>query len=137
LGADDTLARWGEAFVSGVELFNCRAFFEAHEAWEALWKTEPLPRPKLVLQGLIQIAAGYHKYFAQKRPDVAARLLERGLSKLVSADAAAAWGLGEFAARVDASRLALMRVRSSGESCLTLDDVPKLDRGGIATRLGG
>jgi hypothetical protein len=49
-----------ELFRKGVEEFNARRFFEAHETWEALWR-ESSGTQKLFYQGLIQAAAGlYH-----------------------------------------------------------------------------
>ena len=45
--------------VRGVELFNEKKFWHAHEAWEEIWlKTEGDDRQ--FLQGLIQLAAAYH-----------------------------------------------------------------------------
>jgi FMN phosphatase YigB (HAD superfamily) len=44
-------------FEKGIEEFRRERFFEAHEAWEALWKTSA-GRDKVFLQGLIQLAAG-------------------------------------------------------------------------------
>jgi uncharacterized protein len=49
------------AFARGVELFNARRFFDAHEVWEEIW----LPATgleKRLLQGLIQIAAAFHHH---------------------------------------------------------------------------
>ncbi|MDA1193953.1 MAG: DUF309 domain-containing protein [Planctomycetota bacterium] len=45
-----------ERFSNGVALFNARAFWEAHEAWEDLW-LEAEGAHRLWLQGLIQYAA--------------------------------------------------------------------------------
>jgi hypothetical protein len=50
-----------EAFERGVELFNTRRFFDAHEVWEEIW----LPatgHEKRFLQGIIQIAAAFHHH---------------------------------------------------------------------------
>ena len=44
----------------GIELFNRREFYEAHEAWEEGWIDE-LTDDRLLLQGLIQVAAGLYK----------------------------------------------------------------------------
>jgi len=49
-------------WLYGIDLFNHFYFWEAHEAWEGLWTA--LPRetpPSLMLQGLIQLAAGLLK----------------------------------------------------------------------------
>ena len=64
----------------GVDLFNRRAFFEAHEAWEAIWRTNP-GEPAYFLHGLIQIAAGFVK-LQRGEPKGAAALLAKGARKL-------------------------------------------------------
>jgi predicted metal-dependent hydrolase len=45
----------------GVELFNRAAFFEAHEALEAVWRAAPQSEKKF-LQGLIQVAVALHHH---------------------------------------------------------------------------
>jgi hypothetical protein len=50
-----------EKFRRGVEQFNSRQFFEAHETWEEIWLASPEP-DKTFLQGIIQIAAAFHHY---------------------------------------------------------------------------
>ncbi|HEY3122953.1 MAG TPA: DUF309 domain-containing protein [Thermoanaerobaculia bacterium] len=65
----------------GRVAFNEGRYFEAHELWEEAWLAEKGETRRL-LQGLIQIAAGYYKAFGQKQPNGCARLLEAGLSKL-------------------------------------------------------
>lgn len=44
----------------GVAELNARNFFAAHEIWEEVW-LETVGPERLLLQGLIQIAAGYLK----------------------------------------------------------------------------
>jgi len=44
----------------GADLFNERLFFEAHEVWEDQWHLESGEARRL-LQGLIQVAAGFVK----------------------------------------------------------------------------
>lgn len=51
-----------EDFDRGVALFNRRAYFESHEAWEGLWRVAPEPDKKF-LGALIQMAAALHLYF--------------------------------------------------------------------------
>jgi hypothetical protein len=67
-------------FEEGRELFNARQFFEAHEAWEQAWLVEEGPTRRL-LQGLIQIAAGFHKAGTGVAGGCV-RLIEAGLDKL-------------------------------------------------------
>lgn len=65
----------------GLELFNAGRYWEAHEAWEAAWLVED-GDVRRMLQGLIQVAAGYFKALVQRRPRAAAKLLASGLAKL-------------------------------------------------------
>jgi predicted metal-dependent hydrolase len=44
----------------GIDRFNQGAFYDAHEAWEDVWRSTT-PEPKELLQGLIQVAAGMHQ----------------------------------------------------------------------------
>jgi uncharacterized protein len=44
----------------GITLFNSGKFWEAHEAWEEIWKNHP-EDGRFFLQGLIQLAAAYHQ----------------------------------------------------------------------------
>lgn len=47
-------------FHRGVRLFNQGRFWEAHEAWEAVWLRHP-EDGRFFIQGLIQLAAAYHQ----------------------------------------------------------------------------
>jgi len=67
-------------FELGLEHFNSRKFFEAHEVWEEIWLVEAEPE-KTFLQGLIQLAAAYHHY-EHGNPDGAESLLASGIVKL-------------------------------------------------------
>jgi predicted metal-dependent hydrolase len=64
----------------GIDLFNEREFWHAHEAWEELWLVARGER-KRFLQGLIQLAAAYHHV---KRGTLrgAARLFDAAIEKL-------------------------------------------------------
>jgi uncharacterized protein len=48
-------------FQRGLDLFNAREFFDAHEVWEDVWRTAPAEEKKF-LQGLIQIAVALHHH---------------------------------------------------------------------------
>jgi len=76
--------RWRrcQEFLYGVDLFNFCYFWEAHEAWEGLWK--PTPRdelPALFLSGLIQVSAALLKRAMGRRAGMES-LARRGLDKL-------------------------------------------------------
>jgi predicted metal-dependent hydrolase len=72
--------RENEVFKRGLEHFNAREFFEAHEVWEEIWLREPEPE-KTFLQGLIQLAAAFHHYGRGNRRG-AESLLAAGIIKL-------------------------------------------------------
>lgn len=71
-----------ELVSDGARLFDEGRFFEAHEAWEAHWLVEEDEPRRLLLQGLIQIAAAFHKLVDKSAPEAAARLYAKGLAKL-------------------------------------------------------
>jgi hypothetical protein len=64
----------------GVAQFNAGRFFVAHEVWEALW-LETVTVEKTLLQGLIQIAAGYVKVETGSASG-ALKLLGRGVERV-------------------------------------------------------
>ncbi len=64
--------------AQGVGEFNAGRFFEAHEFWEDLW-LETVGHERLLLQGLIQIAAGYLKAESGNR-GATIKLLTKGLN---------------------------------------------------------
>lgn len=89
----------------GLALFNSRRFFEAHEAWEEAWLQER-GELRVLLHGLIQVAAGCVKAFDHPRPNGATRLLATGLAKLAPLpDGLAGLSLGPF--REEAGRCLL------------------------------
>ena len=45
-------------FVRGVELFNSKDFYLAHESWEELWSDYKTP-DSLFIQGLIQLSVAF------------------------------------------------------------------------------
>lgn len=67
-------------FLRGVEQFNERQFFEAHETWEEIWLATPAP-DKAYLQGIIQISAAFHHY-RRGNPAGTRSLLEAALKRL-------------------------------------------------------
>ena len=69
-----------DPIVEGVRLFNEGHFFEAHEVLEEAWYVER-GEPRLFLQGLIQICAGFH-HFQNGNLRGATALLARGTEKM-------------------------------------------------------
>jgi hypothetical protein len=66
--------------ASGRAAFNRADFFAAHELWEDVWR-ELAGDDRVLVQGLIQIAAGLH-HLQRGRTVAAARVLARGAGKL-------------------------------------------------------
>lgn len=50
-------------YLKGIEHFNRREYFDAHEVWEELWNEEHGPANAFV-QGLIQFATALHHFEA-------------------------------------------------------------------------
>jgi hypothetical protein len=76
--------RWldNAEYLWGVDLYNQGFFWEAHEAWEGLWRAaEHDELQRLFLQGLIQCAAACLKA-AIGDADACLRLSARGLARL-------------------------------------------------------
>ena len=51
-------------FIKGIEAFNNREFYDAHEYWEELWLDYKLNDAQFI-QGLIQLAVSYFHFFNQ------------------------------------------------------------------------
>ena len=51
-----------ELFQKGIDAFNNRCFFDAHEYWEELWLDYKL-KDATFIQGLIQLAVSYFHFF--------------------------------------------------------------------------
>ena len=76
--------RWreNELFLYGVDLFNRGYWWEAHAAWESLWRqTERNSRSRRFFRGLIQLSAALLKLRAG-RPEGAEKLIRRGMENL-------------------------------------------------------
>ena len=102
--------------MRGVTLFNAGQFFAAHETWEATW-VECVGPEKALLQGLIEIAAGYAKIESGIR-NGGVKLLTRGLDHLRAyLPMAHGLDLGPFAAGVEAD---LQRVRAAPQTAIGL-----------------
>lgn len=76
--------RQGEWIRQGQIAFNRGEFFVAHERWEQVWH-EVKGTERLAVQGLIQIAAGFH-HLSEGRGGPAAHLFEKGVMKLSPSD---------------------------------------------------
>src|SRR5262245_17599079 len=92
-----------DLFLAGLNFFNDGRYFEAHEAWEDLWRQTSGPA-KRFYQGLIQAAVGLHHLHHDNRTGARSQLT-KSLANLEGAppdlhDVA----LGDFVKEVQAIR---------------------------------
>ena len=70
----------GDLLREGINFFNGARYFEAHEAWEDLWRPTRGPL-RLFYQGLVQAAVGMH-HLSRGNMNGARAQLGKSLSKL-------------------------------------------------------
>jgi len=123
---DDGEAPAFDPIGEGIRLFNEEYFFEAHEVLEEAWRVER-GEPRLFLQGLIQVCAGYH-HFQNGNLVGAMALLRRGADKMrryppryLGIDAAA------LIAHIEGDRTSLEAVQRGQPGATTLA-FPRIDR---------
>jgi predicted metal-dependent hydrolase len=113
-----------ERLERGRQLFNAGRYFEAHEAWEEAWLVEKGDL-RLLLQGLIQIAAGCLKS-GEGNASGCARLLAAGLEKLDVV--APRFGIAGFAREVaDTQARALRWQRGQAPDAGSIPVLPPID----------
>jgi predicted metal-dependent hydrolase len=78
-----TAAEKRARITTGMELFATARYFDAHEAWEEVWRSTT-PEPRDLFQGLVQAAAAFHHLRVRRRPDVARRVLAKACRRLAS-----------------------------------------------------
>jgi hypothetical protein len=114
-----------DAFTRGSALFDEGAFFEAHEAWEEEWRVEIDETRRRFLQGLIQVAAAFHKLFVAHSTEAASRLLAKGTAKLCACSALVAdAGLATFLEALRAYERDLSRGRFDPDAVPRLEIAP-------------
>jgi len=70
----------GRLLDIGIEYFNARRFFQAHETWETAWHPSPADERDF-WQGLTQVAVGFTHY-QRGNPKGSVTLLQRGARKI-------------------------------------------------------
>ena len=66
----------------GIEHFNARRFFQAHETWETAWHPSPEDERDF-WQGMTQVAVGFTHY-QRGNPKGSVTLLQRGARKIAT-----------------------------------------------------
>lgn len=77
---DERARFFATRFLEGVEHFNARRYWEAHESWEEIW-LEAGDETHQFLQGLIQLTAAYH-HVQRRTFSGALRLFDAALARL-------------------------------------------------------
>lgn len=114
------------ALLRGAALYDQGLYWESHEAWEEAWLEEE-GEARVLLQGLIQVAAGYHKAVVQRQPRGCVKLLGSGLDKLRAVpDGLGGVALSRFIPEVESTLQAALRWRDGGGFGLDPADLPRL-----------
>lgn len=117
------------ALQRGGELFDQGLYWESHEAWEEAWLVEE-GSVRVLLQGLIQVAAGYHKATVQLQPRGCVKLLTSGLEKLRSVpDRLCGVPLETLIPQIEATRLAALRWEAGEVAGFERAQIPRLRLG--------
>jgi hypothetical protein len=120
---------WPPEYLKGIEHFNRGEFFEAHEAWEAIWLETGGPLSDFY-KGLIQCAVAIHHF---RRGNLAgARRLYEGQRGYLSKFPAGTMGLDVPAllARVEALFAPLLAARPGERPAIEEAGIPKITLAG-------
>ena len=77
---NEDLKRMEDLFNKGIESFNEKNYYDAHELWEDLWSDYYLPDADFI-QGLIQLSVGYY-HITNLNINGAKGLLRKSIKKL-------------------------------------------------------
>lgn len=115
----------------GVRLFNEGYFFEAHDVLEDAWRVEH-GEPRLFLQGLIQVCAGFH-HFQNGNLSGALALLERGADKMRRYPARyMGFDAATLIAQIVEAQARIRNIQDGSESLASLE-FPKIEIGRSTT----
>jgi hypothetical protein len=121
------------ALEEAAYLFNEGLFFEVHEVLEAVWLTQG-EGIRLLLQGLIQIAVGFH-HLENRNLRGALSLLEEGIGKVKEYNLdQSRLELDQFVAQIEHARRS---IESLGEAAFDLFDrrmIPNMPLIGVCSR---
>ncbi|MFQ5520248.1 MAG: DUF309 domain-containing protein [Candidatus Methylomirabilia bacterium] len=114
-----------QILVEAAALFDARLHFEVHELLEPYW-LRAQGDERQILQGLIQVAVGYHHLANGNLPGARA-LLEEGSAKLVDGDLGG-FPLRGFALKVRQSLAAIDRLGIEGAGTFDWSLMPRFQR---------
>jgi len=95
-------AAYPAEYIAGIDLFNAREFYAAHDTWEERWLGEAGTAEKLFLQGLIQSAVAFY-HLETGRRGAARAMYQRAKEKFARCEARRFMSLDleEFQAQID------------------------------------
>lgn len=71
-----------EDFARGAKLYAIGRYWDAHEAWEVLWRRTEDDDTRVFVQGLIQVTAALYKLYEKQDRAAAERLFRKAVEKL-------------------------------------------------------
>ena len=83
-----------ELFHQGIEAFNNRSFYDAHEYWEEIWLEYKVEDANFI-QGLIQLAVSYFHLF-NNNLNGARSMMNKCIGKFESFDTARGMNVNEL-----------------------------------------
>lgn len=114
---------WRE-YEEGWRLFNERQFWQAHEAWENVWRRRP-EESRIFFQGIIQLAAAYHLLVVKKRYGGTMRNFEKAEEKLrLFPSFFLGVKVGDLLQAIDGARAEVRRVGAENLSVFDLSVIP-------------
>ncbi len=105
-------------FRAGVDLYHAGYLWEAHEAWEALWKESDDAQERDFLQGLIQVSAALIKVHIEQWRG-AGRLIARARERLARATGLEGVDVAELLEQFD-------RCFGDGPEAVVWENAPRL-----------
>ena len=69
-------------FQKGAQLYAEGRYWDAHEAWEQVWRAREEGHTRQLLHGLIQVCAALYKVYDKRDVESATRLFLRAVNKL-------------------------------------------------------
>ena len=97
---------------AGIALYNSQQFWEAHEAWEVVWRRYSASW-RLLLQGLIQMSAGFYQLRRNIYHGTVKHLRNARRKLVLFPDGFLGLNLAELIAGIDAT---LAEVETAGRS---------------------
>jgi len=111
----------------GIALYNSQQFWEAHEAWEVVWRRHAASW-RLLLQGLIQMSAGFYQLRRQIYHGTVKHLRNARRKLVLFPDGFLGLNLGELIAGIDAILAEVEAAGREGIHEVSTDRFPRIQK---------